>query len=407
MKTRGLAKHIAAATLAIIVWTIAPGTAQTVYVWTGGSGGGGDAWRNGNSWSPVAHSTGPGAYDIAVFGTKGTSGVIGINLNDGRGNTQEVGAVELLAGQDRIICNSSPNADGVFRINGSGGKLLLNSSTAGTLTLANGPDRAMDVLFASGGSVDVVHAGARIAIAGRLAGAAGFTKTGQGVLELSASNSITGAIIVDGGTLRLSAKDGNALGAAKSVRVDAGATLQLAASNQLGDSTSLILNGGTLLAGSASGAFVEALGTLTLTADSTLDLGGGAGQSIIHFADSSAVAWERGAVLTIKNWRDVASDAAAATRLIFGQGGLTSPQLAQIRFDGFGAGSRLTGPDGELVPIPEAPVSAAAVALLVFIAWRERRHIAHCLSGWHAARAATRTLLRRDSRRDHAWTSKT
>ena len=72
--------------------------------------------------------------------------------------------------------------------------------------------------------------------------------------------------------------------------------------------------------------------------------------------------------------------------MIFGVGGLDSAQLAQIYFADAGIlGAQLIGPDGELSPIPEAPVIAGAAALVVFILWRERGRL---------IRAARRRLVR-------------
>jgi hypothetical protein len=104
---------------------------------------------------------------------------------------------------------------------------------------------------------------------------------------------------------------------------------------------------------------------LTLSAGSTIDLGA----SAVRFADSSVITWDAAATLTITNWRG-----AEGGGLFFGTGGLTSAQLAQIYFADLGVqGAQLVGPDGELTPIPEAPVTAAAAMLVAFIVWREGR----------------------------------
>ena len=368
--------------------SVATARSQAVYLWTGGSGGSGDSWRNANHWAPSASVSGPGATDVAVFATNGLASVIGINLNDGRGNIQEIGRIDLLSGPDRTVNNSSASAGGTLLIHGAGGKLLVNAGGTNTLVLSDGPSRPMNVRFASGGEVNVSHAGARTIISANLAGSNGFTKTGGGVFQLSASNTISGPVVVAGGTLLLSSTNGSTLGSASSVRVDSGAALQLGASNQLGDGTSLVLNGGTFLAGSSSAGFAETLGTLTLSASSTIDLGASFAQRTLRFADSSAITWTHGTVLTITNWRGVAGDEGTAARLIFGPGGLNASQLAQIRFADQGIeGAALVGPEGALTPIPEAPVRSGILALLAFIAWRERRRIAGLLRGRNYPRA--------------------
>ena len=65
------------------------------------------------------------------------------------------------------------------------------------------------------------------------------------------------------------------------------------------------------------------------------------------------------------------------TKLVFGSiNGLTNSQLAQIQFAGFETqGGVLLGAEGELAPIPEAPVVWGAAAVTAFIFWRERRRL--------------------------------
>lgn len=104
-------------TIAILVCSLGAvihGQAAT-HTWSGGSGGGGDAWRNGNNWTPSAGQGGPGAGDIAVFSTNGSATNIGINFNDGRGLVAPIGTINLLAGGNRTIFNSSGNAAGTLR----------------------------------------------------------------------------------------------------------------------------------------------------------------------------------------------------------------------------------------------------------------------------------------------------
>lgn len=350
----------------------APGApAQTTNQWTGN----GSTWRNANHWSPQTSSGGPDATSVAVFGTQGTATNITINLNQATDQTQQVGRIDLQDGPDRTISNGN-NASGQLQINGVDGQLLVNTSTSGTLTFAESSRRAMDLHLATAGAIEVTHTGARIVIQSSLTGTHGFHKTGHGTLELTASNTITGAVTISGGTVALASSTGGALQHVTSVAVGAGATLQLCASHQLGNHTGLILHGGTFLTGSATAGYAETLGTLTLNANSTIDLGASSTTRLLQFADSSAITWASGAILTITNWQGVAGDPGTAGRLLFGTGGLTSTQLAQIRFAGYdNAGGQLIGPDGELTPIPEAPVSMAAAALLAFIGWRERQRL--------------------------------
>jgi hypothetical protein len=119
----------------------------------------------------------------------------------------------------------------------------------------------------------------------------------------------------------------------------------------------------------------ESLGTLTLSANSTIDFGayGASGLREITFADSSAITWA--GTLTITNWQGVALTSSDFTKLVFGVDGLNNDQLGDIVFASQGiTGGELIG-GGELVPVPEPRVYAAAVVLLAVVGWRERKRL--------------------------------
>ena len=353
--------------MALVLSTTATGHAATL-TWSGGSGGAGDAWRNGNNWTPAAGQGGPGTGDEAIFSTAGTAAAIGINFNDGRGQVVLVGSIALAAGGSRSFYNSSANSVGTLRLEGSGGRLLANSAPGTSLSLLDEPGRAMGVHLAAAGDIEVGPANASIIIGSGISGSSGFGKTGAGLLRLEGSNVLGGPVVVSGGVLELAGHTGASLGFASTVRVENGATLKLVRAEQLGASTALDLAGGTLRGATGQAAVAETAGALTLSANSTIDLGA----SSIRLANSSAVVWAAASVLTITNWRGPAGGNGGG-RLFFGVGGLDSAQLAQIYFADAGIlGAQLIGPDGELSPIPEAPVIAGAAALVVFILWRER-----------------------------------
>ena len=355
--------------LACSIGPLTDGQAAT-HAWSGGSGGGGDAWRNANNWTPSAGQGGPATGDIAVFGTNGSATNIGINFNDGRGLVAPIGSIALSAGGNRTIFNSSGNAAGTLRFESLNGHLLLNQATNATLTLSNGANQAMAVHFAAAGTIQVTATNSSIVIKSSIAGTNGFTKTGGGLLRLESANSLGGSVAVAGGELALAANAGASLGAVTNVRVQSGASLSLVTAEQIGSATHLDLAGGTLRGALGQTPVEETAGKLTLSTTSTIDLRA----SALTFADSSSVVWIDGATLTIINWRTVADPQGG--RIYFGIGGLTSVQLAQVYFADLGIqGAQLVGPDGELSPIPEAPVAAAAAALAGFILWRERRRL--------------------------------
>jgi autotransporter-associated beta strand protein len=251
-------------------------------------------------------------------------------------------------------------SNGVLQI-GAGG-------TTGTLGTGNVTNQA-GLVFNRAGTYTAAN---------NIAGTGGLTNVGAGTVTLSGSNTWTGPTRVSGGTLVLSnTSGGQAAGGTSSIQVDNGATLALGADNQIGNSTSLILNGGTFRVGTASAGYSDTLGTLTLSASSTIDLGAFTGVHTIQFANSSAVSWTTNATLTISNWQGIARNTGDAGRLLFGPGGLTSAQLAQVRWAPQNInGGVLINANGELTPIPEPRIYAAALALLAAVGWRERKRLA-------------------------------
>jgi autotransporter-associated beta strand protein len=196
------------------------------------------------------------------------------------------------------------------------------------------------------------------------------TKKGTGTLVFSGTqaNTYTGQTIVDAGTLVLGKTSGVDAIAGSSVRVNSGGSLRLAAANQIRDTTGLILAGGTFITG-ASGGHSDTLGSMTLSATSTINLGTGVHQLV--FANSSAISWT--GTLNISNWTGSGGSSGTQGQIFFGVGGLTTTQLAQVQFSGFAPGAILLS-SGELVPIPEPRVILAAAGLALFILIRERRH---------------------------------
>jgi autotransporter-associated beta strand protein len=191
---------------------------------------------------------------------------------------------------------------------------------------------------------------------------AGITKTGPGMLTLSVSTANTygspsanGNTTVSAGTLQLSKTAGVAAVANGNLMVNSTGTLRLGAADQIGIAIPLTLNGGTF----QTAGFSEQLGTLKVSANSTIDLGAGAG--ILKFAASSGVVWTGGTVLTLSNWNGSISGG-GAEQVVFGgnTSGLSASQVAQVRFvnpRGFSPGSYASVilASGEVVPLTFPP----------------------------------------------------
>ncbi len=249
-----------------------------------------------------------------------------------------------------------------------------NSSigTSATVTMA-GSNATNTVINYTGGNVTTDR---NFVFNGTAASGEGGTinmSSSNTAVTLDGSASGTGKMIIGEGTLVLANTGATNQFAPGAIQVDSGATLVLAAADQIGDSTGLILNGGTFLVGTDSARYSETLGSLTLSASSTIDLGSySGGTSTLQFANSSAITWT--GTLTITNWQGVAMTTNDVSRILFGTGGLTSTQLGQIYFASQDInGGALIG--GELVPVPEPRVYAAAIALLAAVGWRERKRM--------------------------------
>ncbi|MFM8887461.1 MAG: beta strand repeat-containing protein [Chthoniobacterales bacterium] len=271
-----------------------------------------------------------------------------------------------------VLIQSNGSSTAVF----SGGGTYTQNMSLYNASFANGGNTLSGSITNNGNGTFTGASGTTNTITGVIRGTGGFTKEGAGTIMLrgSADNTYSGATVVNAGSLVLSNSGGSAIQSSSSITVNSGGTLVLGASNQIGDSINLVLNGGTLLVGASN--LSETLGTLTLNASSTIDFGnfGATGLRQLTFSTNTAnITWT--GTLTITNWQGVANATSDFTDLIFGVGGLNTNQLAQIRFANQGnATGTLLG--GELVPVPEPQVYAAALALLAFVGWRERKRIA-------------------------------
>ena len=335
-------------------------------------------------------------------------------LQVGAGGTSGSLSTTALTNNATLAFNRSDNLTASYDISGTGalikdgaGTLTLsgNNSYGGATTISNGTI-SISVL-ANAGSNSGIGTNATVTFAGanatntfldytggnvttdRTFAFNGVATNGEGgtlnmatstVVTATGAASGTGKMILSEGTLVLSNTSTPNSFAPAAIQVDTGATLQLAANNQIGNTTGLILNGGTFLTGTSSTGFSDTLGTLTLSASSTIDLGSWTtGLRTLTFADSSAISWT--GVLTITNWQGVAHQSSDVAQILFGTGGLTSTQLGQIYFANQSiTGGELIGGGGELVPIPEPRVYAAAVALLAAVGWRERKRLRDLLA---------------------------
>lgn len=166
---------------------------------------------------------------------------------------------------------------------------------------------------------------------------------------------------------------GNALDGIANIVINGGSLL-LSGDNQIVDTANMDLAGGTFDADGND----EVLGTLTLSSDSSIDLG--TTSSILDFADSSGLelAWTTsGQLLSILDYTGD-TNGGGIDQIIFNSQGLTDSQLAAIRFvnpwgSGLTIGARWQG--NEIVPVPEPSTYLGAGLILTLIGWRERRRL--------------------------------
>ena len=192
-------------------------------------------------------------------------------------------------------------------------------------------------------------------------------KADSGKWVLSGNNTYTGTTAVNGGTLQLNASSGSALGQTSGISVSSGGTLLLSQSNQINNSANMTLAGGTIKFGSAvseGGNSTVGLGALTLTANSTLDFNSLAGT--ITFATGFTPGTFK---LNVTNWT------LNSSHLYFNQD--ESSFLSSFTVNGLAAQQFSLG-NGfyEITAVPEPGTIAAGLAIVGFIAWRERKRLA-------------------------------
>ncbi|WP_115022077.1 autotransporter outer membrane beta-barrel domain-containing protein [Synechococcus sp. UW69] len=241
--------------------------------------------NNGYHWSFSGNFSNGWQMDtpsFLAFIGKGITEMSGNNTYKGKTVVKE-GTLRL--GSPTGIPNQSETTIESDVDKGTFGTLDLNDLedvSINTLTLAGGTlqksgdgeaSLARGFSLTSDSTIDVSKQGASLSIDGAITGSAGFTKIGDGVLELTAQNSYKGETVVAGGTLRLGSPTDIPYQSPTTVEsdVDKGTfgTLDL---NDLEDVSinTLTLAGGTLQK-SGDGEASLARG-FSLTSDSTIDV---------------------------------------------------------------------------------------------------------------------------------------
>lgn len=177
--------------------------------------------------------------------------------------------------------------------------------------------------------------------------------SGAGILTLSGVNTFSGATTVATGTLRLDSAAGDALGSTASLDVVSGAILLISQSNQVNDSASVSLSGGTIVRGEGVS---ETFGDLNIAGGSTLDFGTGAAGDL----QFQAYSYTGSALIVLQNFLP-------GNRLQFLGTSFSAANLAQFDFGGFAYSSGLQGDYFTITAIPEPSAWIAAGLLLSFM----------------------------------------
>ena len=350
--------------------------------------------------SIAANAGSSGTLNIGRFGTTDTAGTINaptiafgsgtgaINFNQSNATTITAaisgnGAVKQLgAGTTTLSASNTYTGDttisaGTLRFSGEnaaggsrilqttlaslveflGGGRMTNQMTVFQYSFANSFEAAGQVTLADAASSIAVTSGATVTGSGSFVGTGGLTKKGAGTLSLTAGNSFSGPLNVQVGTLALAASGSSAAGSVTSLGVTNGATLLVSQSNQVNNSASVTLSGGTITRGSGVS---EVFGNLNLTQASFLDFGSGTAGNF------SFGTYTPSSLLTINNF-------APGNTLVFGsdlRSSITNSSLFSFTNGGIGSSSWDEGTSTfTITAIPEPSTYLAAFGLLALMLW--------------------------------------
>ena len=349
----------------------------------GGSGrlGGGTFASNITNNAALIYS---GTNDQTLSGVISGNGVLTHNASSTltltNANTYS-GGTTLNAGT-LVIGNAA--AAGTGTITQSSASSLLKLDTTGTIANAMSIYNvsANKTVTLSGGitvnnAVFDVADGETLTISNTINGTGGVTKNGTGTLVLSGNNTYQSATVINSGTLE--AASAGALGSNNTVEVTGGSLLVTADDAISGKNIELSTN---TIGLKFSGTYSGAMGTLTLSADSSIDLGTGSVRLLLQGISFSTH------TLRFYNWTGLTLSAGGTgndtDRVYFGPD-LSDDAWKKISFysgsandsflgTGFDLGLRATtwdsGLEGyQIIPVPEPETYATGLLLLLGGAW--------------------------------------
>lgn len=345
------------------VSTLGASASAATVTWNNTSG---TIWANGSLWDPAL----PGTGDDVVFNNVVDSNISqAINLN----NDFTINSLTYdLTTQSSTLNQRADNGGNNRTLNLESGQFTRSGNSGAALVIGqNAPaSGVMTITTSASGFTFDFAGGSTTRMEAVIAGAGKtFVKTGNGGLRFDGgqANTYTGLTQLNQGTTQLW-KTAGVTSIAGDLQLNA--VMQLRSNNQIADTSNLEMVGGRIELYAS-----DTLSTLTVSGNTQLRYSSSG--AVVHFDDSSGVAWGAGTTLSIFNWVEGTSG------LYFGNDalGLTSEQLAQIAIYS-DAGSTLIGPayltsEGAITTVPE-PASMFLLAsglIAVLQSPRRRKNI--------------------------------
>lgn len=269
-------------------------------------------------------------------------------------------------------------SDRVASLSGDSSATVKNSVTGSTSTFTVNPSLGISTTF--NGLISGTNGGTQGNII--------LQKDGAGTLILTGQNTFSAATTINDGTLIAAAVSGNSLGLTSNITVNSGATLLLGSNDQINNTGTITLDGGTLAKGDFSEGAANTVGvsTLVLTAaGSHLDFGtGNVGVLTFDLFNSG------GNSLTIDNWSGAPGLEGSDTtdRLIFASD--QTLNLSSFIFTGYGEAMEIDLGNGfyEIVAaVPEPGTYISGVLLLAFLLFHHRKQLSEL---WRRSRGQRR-----------------
>ena len=334
----------------------------------------GGVFESSGNFTRTVGSSGGNVQWLASGGFSAQGGTLNIRLGNGTA-TQTWGSGSFVANYRELVFGSV-TADS-----------LVDFQNALSISTNSNVIRVLD---------NTASASDKARISGNITGSGRLIKEGAGTLELTGNNTFSGGTTISAGTLVANAA--NAMQNTSGVTITAGGTLLLNASGAVNSTATLALSGGNLTMKQSGTGVSDTLGAVTLTANSTIDFGAIDQGSNNILTLGSVSSWTTGTILSIWNWTGTPRTDGGTDRLMVSStDGWTTTNLGSINFY-TGNGTGLIGGGGgmfsgsEIVAVPESGTIVTGLALLAFVAWKERRRFASLV---RAARntASVRTII--------------